>query len=100
MKFDMDAYVALALDPECGDGDSFVGMSLIFAEMVAKGLGLKDYEVFRDGHEVNFVSERVKFKLVQGILDSVVCLGLEEEKCYGWRDMDLSLFVRFLKGLD
>lgn len=95
----MEAYVALALDPDCGDRESFLGMSLIFAEMVAEGLGLKEYEVARDGFEVGFVSKKVNFKLVQGILDGVVCLGRGSEGYYFWRDMDLGGFISFLKRL-
>lgn len=95
----MDAYVALAMDPERAERDHFLGMSLVFAEMVAEGLGLKEYEVLKDEGQVSLTSKKVRFKLVQGIFDSVVCQGRNEEKCYGWRDMEIDPFLKFLKGL-
>lgn len=95
----MDTYVALAMDPDREERDHFLGMSLVFAEMVAEGLGLKEYEVVRGEGEVSLLSKKVRFKLVQGIFDGVVCLGRKEEKSYGWRDMSIDPFLKFLKRL-
>jgi hypothetical protein len=97
----MDAYVSLALDPSREEREHFLGMSQVFAEMVADGLGLKEYEVVRGEGEVSLLSKKIKFKLVQGLFDSVVCLGRKDEMCYGWRDLvDFGGFIKFLKRLD
>lgn len=96
----MDAYVSLAMDPLRAERDNFLSMSQVFAEMVADGLGLKEYEVVRGEEEVSLTSKKIKFKLVQGIFDSVVCLGRRDEGCYGWRDLDdFGGFLKFLKKL-
>lgn len=94
MKFDMDAYVSLALDPDSSERDHFLGMSLVFAEMVADGLGLKDYRVVPGEGDVSLVSGKVNLKLVQGIFDSVLC----GDRHYRWEGVrDFGGFLKFLK---
>lgn len=100
MKLDMDEYVSLAMDPLQAERENFLTMSQVFAEMVADGLKLKEYEVVRGEGDVSLTSKKIKFKLVQGIFDSVVCEGRKGEGCYGWRDLgDFGGFLKFLKKL-